>query len=253
MINLQHLNFGYGRGVRIFDDFTWQVGRGEGWAILGSSGCGKSTLLYLLAGLLHPESGTIRVGGEALVRPRPRTGLILQDFGLLPWATVRDNIALGLRVRRFYGPDGRHAPSDDVVTALDERVDQWVEQLGLVEVAGSYPAQVSGGQRQRTAIARTLALNPDLLLMDEPFASLDVPTREALQRIILDLNLRKGLTTIMVTHSIEEAALLGRRVLVLQTPPNRRPGVMESPLPESGLSPRPETIEELRRMLEGEG
>ena len=112
MIQLASLTFGYSHAFPLFQNFNWQIERGETWAILGSSGCGKTTLLYLLAGLRAPSAGTIEIEGETLTRPRPRTGLILQDFGLLPWATVHDNAELGLRVRGFYGHDGKHAPKD---------------------------------------------------------------------------------------------------------------------------------------------
>lgn len=250
MIDLQRVSFGYRHEKRIFERFSWQAGRGEAWAILGGSGCGKSTLLYLLAGLLHPQEGNLRVGGEILERPRPRTGLILQDYGLLPWATVRENIALGLRVRQFYGPDGRHAPSDEIVPQVDKRVTEWLDQLGLTEAAESFPGQISGGQRQRTAIARTLALNPDLLLMDEPFASLDAPTRETLQRFVINLNAERGLTTVVVTHAIEEAVQLGRCVLVLGKPPNRIARIVESPPTKPGSAKALALVERLRHMLE---
>jgi ABC-type nitrate/sulfonate/bicarbonate transport system ATPase subunit len=219
VITLQNIRFAYPDGASVFEDFSWQVGAAEAWAVLGPSGCGKTTLLYLLAGLRIPTSGEIRIGGEPLVKPRPGTGLILQDYGLLPWATVRENVGLGLRVRRFYGPDGVHAPSDERIPQPGDRVQPWLERLGLTSIAESYPGQISGGQRQRTAIARTLALNPDLLLMDEPFASLDAPTREGLQ----------ALTTVVVTHAIEEAALLGRRILLLGPIPNRTAETFENP------------------------
>lgn len=249
MIELRAVSFGYRREKRIFDGFSWRVEGGEAWAILGSSGCGKSTLLYLLAGLLRPEAGTLQIAGQVLERPRPRTGLILQDYGLLPWASVRENIALGLRVRQFYGPDGRHAPQDEVIAQVGERVASWLDKMGLADVADSFPGQISGGQRQRTAIARTLALNPDLLLMDEPFASLDAPTREALQQFVIDLNAGQGLTTVVVTHSIEEAALLGRRVLVLGTPPNRQARWVDCPATKAGSAGYQEQVERLRQML----
>ncbi|WP_352429928.1 ABC transporter ATP-binding protein [Thermoflexus sp.] len=228
MIEVRDLWFGYGGGW-LFQGFSWTVGRGEAWAVIGPSGCGKTTLLYLLAGLRQPQRGEVRVDGQRLRRPRPRTGLILQDYGLLPWATVRENIALGLRIRRFYGPDGRHAPADAPVTEIEGPVEAWLERLGLREVGDRYPAQISGGQRQRTAIARALVLRPDLLLMDEPFASLDAPTREDLQELTWRLKEEEGLTLILVTHHMEEAVFMGQRILVLGCPPHRQPDVIENP------------------------
>jgi NitT/TauT family transport system ATP-binding protein len=243
MITISALTFTYTTSP-ILQNFNWQVERGEAWAILGPSGCGKSTLLYLLAGLRKPTSGRILIEGETIIRPRPRTGLVLQDFGLLPWATCEQNVSLGLRLRGFYGPDGKHAPLEiranregakDAKESLkpssessrssrlkvfsqpaqDPTVDYWLKRLAIDHVRTQYPAQLSGGQRQRTAIARTLALNPDLLLMDEPFAALDAPTRESLQALTLELRAEQHLTTITVTHSIEEAAILGEKILLL--------------------------------------
>jgi ABC-type nitrate/sulfonate/bicarbonate transport system ATPase subunit len=226
MIHTHALTFGYPHTPPIFQNFNWQVARGETWAILGSSGCGKTTLLYLLAGLRAPTSGHIQIDGEPLLRPRPRTGLILQDYGLLPWATVCENAELGLRVRGFYGPDGKHTPKD---FQTQNDVDHWLERLGLNEVANKYPAQLSGGQRQRTAIARTLAVSPDLLLMDEPFSSLDAITREDLQNLTLSLAEEQELTLVIVTHAIEEAAALGRKILLLDTAPNQYARVFDNP------------------------
>jgi NitT/TauT family transport system ATP-binding protein len=207
------------------------VGRGEAWAVLGPSGCGKSTLLALIAGLLLPTSGRVLVEGQALARPRPHTGLIIQDYGLLPWATVRENAELGLRIRGFYGPDGTHAPRDFHPAQL---VNPWLVRLDIASVARMYPGQISGGQRQRTAIARTLALEPDLLLMDEPFSSLDAPTREGLQRLTLELSAERTLTLVLVTHSIEEAAVIGQKILLLNRPPNTRAEVIDNPGAASG-------------------
>ncbi len=214
MISVRSLTFAYPGGRPIFSDFNWEVERGEAWAVLGPSGFGKSTLLYLLAGLRRPIAGEVRIEGQVITRPRPRTGLILQDFGLLPWATCEENVSLGMRIHGFYGPDGKHAPATTSARNVRERTDYWLARLGLAQVRRQYPAQLSGGQRQRTAIARTLALEPDLLLMDEPFASLDAPTREALQTLTLELRAEQQLTTVVVTHSIEEAAFLGSRVLL---------------------------------------
>lgn len=227
MINLQSITFAYPRNpAPIFERLTWTVNEGAFWAVLGPSGCGKTTLLYLLAGLRLPSSGTISIQGEPLARPRPYTGLILQEYGLLPWATLRENARLGLRLRQFYGPDGKHAPRQLVPL---ESAEPWLERLGITEVAHRYPGQVSGGQRQRAAIARTLALSPDLLLMDEPFSSLDAPTRTGLQSLILELWHEQRFTTILVTHSIEEAAFLGQHILLLGKPPNTSPVIFANP------------------------
>lgn len=225
MIRLRSLTFGYPQHPPIFQSFDWTVERGGTWAVIGSSGCGKTSLLYLLAGLLKPTGGEILIEGEPITRPRPGTGLILQEYGLLPWSTVRQNAELGLRVRNFYGPDGRHAPQDHESTL---NVMPWLERLGIARLADKYPSQISGGQRQRTAIARTLAMRPDILLMDEPFSSLDAVIREDLQALTLELCEEQGITLIVVTHAIEEAAMMGRKILLLSQPPNTRPRIFEN-------------------------
>ncbi len=229
IITLRDLTFAYPDGPTIFENFSWHVALGEAWAIIGPSGCGKSTLLTLIAGLRRPVSGALLVDGQVLQRPRPRTGLILQDYGLLPWATVWDNAALGLKIRRFYGPDGKHAPVDEDPRPWQARVDEWLRRLDIAHVAEQYPGQISGGQRQRTAIARTLALSPDLLLMDEPFGALDAMTRQDLQALTLELQAEQRLTTLIVTHNIEEALVVGRKILVLGQPPQRQAVIVENP------------------------
>jgi len=188
-----------------------------------------------MAGLLAPAVGEVSIAGERVRRPRPGTGLILQDHGLLPWATVLENAGLGFEIRSFYGPDGRHAPAGGTVDGEEarQRVIRWLARLGIKGLSDKYPGQLSGGQRQRTAIARTLALEPDLLLMDEPFSALDAPTREDLQNLVVELRGEAGrggeLTTVVVTHTIEEAVFLGERILVLGHPPNRSPSVLSNP------------------------
>jgi ABC-type nitrate/sulfonate/bicarbonate transport system ATPase subunit len=230
MIKLDSLDFKYtGQQPLIFSNFNWSVEKGEAWAVIGPSGCGKSTLLYLLNGILKPSAGEIWIDDELLTDTRPRTGLILQDYGLLPWATIQQNASLGLDIRSFYGPDGKHAPFDVSIDENSRLGEYWVDRLGLSQIANQFPSQVSGGQRQRTAIARTLALNPDLLLMDEPFASLDAPTRENLQQLVLELRAEKQLTTIIVTHTIEEAAILGHKIMILKQSRNSQPMIIENP------------------------
>jgi len=231
MISLDEVAFSYPRRPPVFEKFSWNAERGEIWTVLGPSGCGKSTLLLLLAGLVHAQEGSLAINGQELARPRPETGLILQEYGLLPWATIRENVALGLRIRSFYGPDGRHAPHDVCVNQADadSRVEHWLQRLDIADVAGHAPGRVSGGQRQRAAIARALVLQPDLLLMDEPFSALDAPTRESLQLLTLSLCVEAGLTVVLVTHSIEEATFVGQNILLLSEPPNTKAGVIENP------------------------
>lgn len=226
MIEIRSLGFGYPNTAELFKDISFSIQRGETWAILGPSGCGKTTLLYLLAGLKFPTSGEVTINGERILRPRPRSGLILQDYGLLPWSTVRENVTLGLNVRRFYGADGKHTPDGFIPK---DNTEGWIQRLGLGEVSEKFPGQLSGGQRQRTAIARTLALEPDLLLMDEPFSSLDAITREDLQNLTLSLCEEQNITLVIVTHAIEEAGVLGKKILLLSMPPNQDLHVYENP------------------------
>ena len=239
MITVDRITFRYEKHFPLFQDFSWQVARGQTWVIIGPSGCGKSTMLYLLAGLQHPEKGEIRIDGNPITTPRPQTGLILQDYGLLPWSTVIDNVALGLNLRQFYGPDGKHAPRETFPAEKNAAVKLWLERLGIGEIADKFPGQISGGQRQRTAIARTLVLTPDLLLMDEPFASLDNPTREDLQQLVRTISAERTLTTVLVTHTIEEALFLGEHILVLKNGVNTNPFILDNPF-TGQLSPRME-------------
>lgn len=246
MIQVSNLTYAYAQHQPVFLEFNWEVARGETWAILGPSGCGKTTLLYLLAGLRFPTSGQILIDGQPLNRPRPQTGLILQEYGLLPWATVRQNAELGLRIREFYGPDGKHVPSGFRQSSSAAR---WLERLGIASVQDKYTHQISGGQRQRTAIARTLVTDPDLLLMDEPFSSLDALTRENLQNLTLELGAEQGLTLVIVTHAIEEAAVMGRKILLLGQPPNTDAVVIDNPgMSRPGFRASPDYLELCQRL-----
>jgi NitT/TauT family transport system ATP-binding protein len=193
------------------------LGDGDSIAVIGPSGCGKSTLLLTVAGLLPPTGGSVRVDGTALEGPRLRTALILQDFGLLPWKTVIENAELGLRIRR-------HPPGERRSRAMAA-----LERVGLGEFLHLYPSELSGGMRQRLALARALALDADLLLMDEPLSALDALTREDLQDLLLTLWHDRGHTAVLVTHSIEEAVYLGRSVVVMSPRPGRVAGVVDNP------------------------
>ena len=229
MVDFTDVTFAYADARPVFDRFNWSIERGERWAVIGGSGNGKTTLLMLLAGLRSPTFGQITIDGQVVDRPRPRTGLVLQDYGLLSWATIKQNVSLGLKVRNFYGPDGRHAPVEHVVGPIEPLVERWLRRLGIDALRDRYPTQCSGGQRQRAAIARTLVLDPDLLLMDEPFAALDAATREDLQNLTIELQREQNLTLMVVTHNIEDAVFLGRKILVLQRPPHTQPVIVDNP------------------------
>ena len=208
---------GLDHSVRALDALSLRVAEGEPVAVIGPSGCGKSTLLLLAAGLLRPTSGAVRVADSPVAGPRRQTALILQDFGLFPWKTVEHNAALGLTIRGVARAEVR------------DRVGGALERVGLTEFARSYPGELSGGMRQRVALARAVALDADLLLMDEPLSALDALKREDLQDVLLELWLRRGHTQVLVTHSIEEAVFLGRRVIVLSPRPGRVASIVENP------------------------
>lgn len=208
---------GLGGIVRALDQFGLDVPEGEPISIVGPSGCGKSTLLLAVAGLVGLDAGSVAVGGEPVRGPRLKTALILQDFGLLPWKTVLKNAALGLEIRGI--PAGERS----------RRASRALERVGLADFASAYPGELSGGMRQRLAIARALALDADLLLMDEPLSALDALTREDLQGLLLDIWRQRRPTVLLVTHSIEEAVFLGRQVVVMSPRPGRVSAVVENP------------------------
>jgi NitT/TauT family transport system ATP-binding protein len=218
MIEVSHLCFAYGEREVLFD-VSFEVPPRGGLAIIGPSGCGKTTLLYTLAGLRRPKSGTVRIDGKMVQGPRGQSAVILQHYGLLPWKTVHENAALGLRIRRV--------PSKE----RQQKVLAILGELGMGDYLEAYPRQLSGGQQQRVAIARALALEPDLLIMDEPFSSLDALTREGLQNLLLDIWTQREITLVLVTHSIEEAVFLGQEVLVL----SGNPGRVQARLPNAAL------------------
>ena len=199
-----------GKGTLALDGLSFSVEKGESVAIIGPSGCGKSSTLQMAAGLLQPTSGKVTIDGAPVTAPRQDTSLILQDFGLLPWKTVRDNAELGLKIHGVGKAERR------------QRAERALGLVGLQDFAQAYPSGLSGGMRQRLALARSLALDVDLLLMDEPLSALDALLREQLQDTLLALWQAQGYAQILVTHSIEEAVFLGQRILVLTPRPGRR-------------------------------
>ena len=192
-----------GRVVEVFRGLTFKVPQGGRLVVIGRSGSGKTTLLWILSGLLRPKEGVVKFCGSPLQGPREEIAIIFQHGGLLPWKTVMENVTLGLSLRRM----GRRERA--------EAVEGLLERLGISHLTERLPRQLSGGERQRVAIARALAQRPKLLLLDEPFASLDALTREDLQDLLVELWLSEGMAMVLVTHSVEEAAFLGDEALVL--------------------------------------
>jgi ABC-type nitrate/sulfonate/bicarbonate transport system ATPase subunit len=217
MININGLSFAYKKDYPIFLNFNWNIAPGERWSVIGPSGCGKTTLLYLLAGLKTPSAGKISINNRPSNGHKALTGLILQDYGLLPWATAFENVAIGLKIQ---GTEKKQ---------INRIVEKWLREMGIEEVASHYPSELSGGQQQRVAIARTLALEPPVILMDEPFAALDALTREDSLKLVLRLWRDHTSTMVLVTHNIEEAAFWGARILVLSKPPNTHPVIIDNP------------------------
>jgi NitT/TauT family transport system ATP-binding protein/sulfonate transport system ATP-binding protein len=185
------------------------IGRSEFVCMIGASGCGKSTLLRIIAGFEEPTTGSVAIDGRPVTGPGSDRGMVFQDYALFPWMTVRQNIS--------FGPRQRHLAREEI----DRTTDEFVKMVGLERFADRYPNQLSGGMKQRVAIARVLANNANILLMDEPFGALDALTREQLQNELLQIWKRTGVTTIFVTHSVEEAVLLADRVLVMSAGPGR--------------------------------
>ena len=243
MVQVDGLHKSFERDVPVLEDISFSVPRAGSLAIVGPSGCGKTTLLYILSGLLSPSSGSVRINEQEAGRAPGKTAFILQDFGLLPWRTVWENVCLGMKIQ---GVDkGTQA----------RRAERLLGELGLLPHRDRFPGSLSGGEKQRIAIGRALSTDPELLLMDEPFSSLDALTRENLQNTLLDIWIGKKLTMILVTHSIEEAVFLGRTIMVM----GRRPGSVRAVIdnPHAGFAGFREeesfyvTCKQVRRQFEG--
>jgi NitT/TauT family transport system ATP-binding protein len=228
VIEIQGCTKVYPRGnVKVFEDFSLDVRRGEIVTIVGPSGCGKTTLLRCLNGLIPVTSGSISVDGDRVTKPDPRLAMVFQHFGLFPWQTVEKNVAFGLRMQGVRK------------TEWKDKTAAYIKMVGLEGFEQSYPFHLSGGMRQRVGLARALAVQPQVMLMDEPFASVDAQTRETLQRELLAISARTPLTMIFITHSIEEAVLMGDRVVVLSPRPARVREIIEVPFQ------RPRDIDDL--------
>ena len=219
MIDLQHLSYGYSvdkKCMQVLHDINMHVEKGEICSVIGPSGCGKSTLLKIIAGLLHDYDGTAMIDGVPVDPKRQRVGFMPQNYRLLPWKTVRENVELGGRIR--------HERVRENETA------SMMQRLGIDAFSERYPKELSGGQQQRVGLARAFLLRPDVLLMDEPFSALDAITREEMQEIFLSLWHEQHVTTVLVTHYVEEALYLGQRIVILADTPGRIAEVLDNPL-----------------------
>jgi NitT/TauT family transport system ATP-binding protein len=200
------------------DALSLDVRDKEFLCIVGPSGCGKSTLIAAIAGFLKPVAGTLELDGRAIERPGADRGVVFQEYALLPWKRVIDNVALGLKFKGI-GKSERHATAR-----------RYLELTNLADAAEKYPHELSGGMKQRAAVARTLANEPEVMLMDEPFAAVDAQTRLTLQEELVRIWERSRVTVIFVTHSVEEAVFLGDRVVVLTPGPGRVKEIVDVPI-----------------------
>jgi NitT/TauT family transport system ATP-binding protein len=206
-------------------NISMTVTKGEFVTIVGPSGCGKSTLLYMIAGLVHPTSGRILLDGNLVTDPNPRCGIVFQEFRILPWRTVIQNVSFGLDLQNHLPPKERR-----------QAAQRYIDIMGLQGFENHLPKELSGGMKQRVAIAQALACEPEIILMDEPFGSLDALTRENLQDEMLRIWQSTGKTILFVTHSIEEAIYLGQRVLIMSPRPGMVNAEFSIPLPYPRVS-----------------
>ncbi|MFP4978144.1 ABC transporter ATP-binding protein [Paenibacillus sp. CN-4] len=219
-LRINGLTVRYGEERPALNGFGLQVPPHGLCAVIGPSGCGKSTLLRAVAGLLPRYEGDIRFGGVPLADSKAVIGLVPQNYGLLPWRTVASNLRIALKL------SGRAAAREE----QNRRIGEWLDAMGIGKLARRYPLSLSGGQQQRAAIARAFALDPDILLLDEPFSALDALTREGLQQLFLENWRSRPKTALFVTHDVEEAILLGQTILVMSARPDEPAELLDNPV-----------------------
>jgi NitT/TauT family transport system ATP-binding protein len=205
--------------MRVLDGVSLDIRQGEFVSIIGPSGCGKTTLMNILGGFVQPTSGRVLLDGQPVKGPGPDRGVIFQEYGVFPWLTVRQNIAFGLKLASNKVPKSEHSAI----------IDRYMGLMGLKDFADHFPKHLSGGMRQRLAIARAYAVRPEFLLMDEPFGALDAQTRSAMQDLLLQVLQTEGKTVLLITHSVEEAIYLSSRIVVVTARPARIRTVIDVP------------------------
>ena len=211
-----------GTTVHALDDINMAIQPGEFVTVVGPSGCGKTTLLKILAGFIKPGQGEARVHGELITKPGPERGVVFQELAILPWRNVHRNISHGLEIQKV--PKAER----------DKRVADLIELVGLKGFEDHHPHQLSGGMRQRVAVARTWASDPEIILMDEPFAAVDAMTRQTLQEELIRLTVETKKTVFFITHSVEEAVFLGDRVIAMSARPGRVKESITVPVARAG-------------------
>jgi len=241
MLQVEHLSKTYGEGedaVQAIGDIGFEVAEKEFVCIVGPSGCGKTTLLKCIGGLLEPSSGKVELHGRRVDGPPEQMAVVFQEYSrsLFPWMSVRQNVAFPLRRKRL---DGGEA---------EKLVAESVESVDLTGFLDRYPWELSGGMQQRVAIARALAYQPEILLMDEPFASVDAQTRADLEDLILAIRERYGMTVVFVTHDIDESVYLGDRIVVLGNAPSKVEETLDVGLPQPRDQVETKELEEFARM-----
>ncbi len=208
-----------GQSLVAVQDLSLDVIEGEFVCLLGASGCGKSTMLSMFAGFMQPNSGQVMLRGQPITGIEPRCGMVFQSYALFPWKTVRGNVEFGLKMQGV-GRAERQA-----------RAQRFIDMVKLTGFESRYPAELSGGMQQRVTLARILAADPEVLLMDEPFAALDAMTRQVMQEELLRIHAANAKTTVFITHSIDEALILSDRIVVMSARPGRIKAVLHNPLP----------------------
>jgi NitT/TauT family transport system ATP-binding protein len=205
--------------MRVLDGVSFDIRNGEFVSIIGPSGCGKTTMMNIVGGFVQPTEGRVLLDGKPMTAPGPDRGVIFQEYGVFPWLTVRQNIEFGLRL----------AASRTPAAERGEIVQRYMALMGLTDFANHFPKHLSGGMRQRLAIARAYAVKPQFLLMDEPFGALDAQTRSAMQDLLLDVLQREGKTVMLITHSVEEAIYLSSRIVVVTARPAKIRTIIDVP------------------------